>query len=438
MTISSGGVIALSGVTSEQGNGAKVQLSTGSTTNGDCVKFDANGNTIDAGSACGGGGGGSPGGTNTAIQYNNAGSFGGDTANFSWNDSTGTMNIGSSLSTVYNLTSGGALNIKANGQTGPYSLSITSATPTTSGDGGRLEINSGNGFTNGEGGQLTLTTGNGVYQGFGGIFEINTGNGGTDGGGGTIMLNAGYGNGLNQGGDIDLTAGSANNDGSGGNLNLYAGSANASSSNSNAVGGYVALVAGGAGSNTDGSAVYLLGAAGGYLQGNGGPINLWAGEGGGGTSNGGDVVIQPASTSGTGRNGQAQFKYNDFSSYYWFPDSAAFDGTASYNVGLKVPVITAADNEGTWVVMNDGTPTVSACGSGAAVAGNDNSGTITEGSVATGCTLTFSVTKGNAPVCVLSAESGLAFSYSQSTSAVTISNIGALSGTKIDYFCPTQ
>ena len=45
------------GATSAQGNGSKVQLSTGTTTSGDCVKFDANGNTVDAGAACGGGGG---------------------------------------------------------------------------------------------------------------------------------------------------------------------------------------------------------------------------------------------------------------------------------------------------------------------------------------------------------------------------------------------
>jgi len=42
-----------------QGNGSKVQLSTGTTTTNDCVKFDANGNTVDAGAACGTGGGGS-------------------------------------------------------------------------------------------------------------------------------------------------------------------------------------------------------------------------------------------------------------------------------------------------------------------------------------------------------------------------------------------
>jgi len=35
-----------------QGTGAKIQASTGSTTTNDCVKFDANGNTVDLGGAC--------------------------------------------------------------------------------------------------------------------------------------------------------------------------------------------------------------------------------------------------------------------------------------------------------------------------------------------------------------------------------------------------
>lgn len=35
-----------------QGNGAKIQLSTGAATSGDCVKFDANGNTVANGAAC--------------------------------------------------------------------------------------------------------------------------------------------------------------------------------------------------------------------------------------------------------------------------------------------------------------------------------------------------------------------------------------------------
>lgn len=44
-------------LTSTQGNGAKMQTSTGTTTTNDCVKFDANGNTVDAGVGCGSGSG---------------------------------------------------------------------------------------------------------------------------------------------------------------------------------------------------------------------------------------------------------------------------------------------------------------------------------------------------------------------------------------------
>lgn len=51
---SSGGTAPVIGAT-YQGNGLKVQASTGSTVTNDCVKFDANGNTIDFGAPCGGG-----------------------------------------------------------------------------------------------------------------------------------------------------------------------------------------------------------------------------------------------------------------------------------------------------------------------------------------------------------------------------------------------
>lgn len=41
-----------------QGNGGKIQLSTGNVTTGHCAQFDSNGNTVDAGAPCGTGGGG--------------------------------------------------------------------------------------------------------------------------------------------------------------------------------------------------------------------------------------------------------------------------------------------------------------------------------------------------------------------------------------------
>lgn len=48
-----GQTINSGGSTTNQGNGGKIQLSTGTTTTNDCVKFDANGNTVDAGGTCG-------------------------------------------------------------------------------------------------------------------------------------------------------------------------------------------------------------------------------------------------------------------------------------------------------------------------------------------------------------------------------------------------
>jgi hypothetical protein len=47
-----GQTVAPGGSASVQGNGALIQLSTGAITTQHCVKFDANGNTVDAGAAC--------------------------------------------------------------------------------------------------------------------------------------------------------------------------------------------------------------------------------------------------------------------------------------------------------------------------------------------------------------------------------------------------
>lgn len=68
---SSGGATPNISVNSAQGNGNKIQLSTGTTTTNDCVKYDANGNTVDAGAACGSGGGGGSVGANGAVQTSN-------------------------------------------------------------------------------------------------------------------------------------------------------------------------------------------------------------------------------------------------------------------------------------------------------------------------------------------------------------------------------
>jgi hypothetical protein len=68
-----------------QGNGTLIQASTGSTVSGDCVKYDANGNTVDAGAACGTGSGG---GSFTLLEEHTANNSG-TSLNFATRNVTG-------------------------------------------------------------------------------------------------------------------------------------------------------------------------------------------------------------------------------------------------------------------------------------------------------------------------------------------------------------
>jgi len=78
-----------------QGNGNKVQASTGATTTNDCVKFDANGNTVDTGFPCGSGGL-LPAGSAGCVQLSNVTTFQCDPA---FSDVSGVFTIGDSGST---------------------------------------------------------------------------------------------------------------------------------------------------------------------------------------------------------------------------------------------------------------------------------------------------------------------------------------------------
>jgi hypothetical protein len=82
-------------------------------------------------------------------------------------------------------------------------------------------------------------------------------------------------------------------------------------------------------------------------------------------------------------------------------------------------------------------PVLTGCGTSPAInsAATDIAGTVTEGSVATGCVITFGSAYSTAPNCTVSSLSGLGFSYTVSTSAITVTNIGALSSTKLAYTC---
>jgi hypothetical protein len=118
--------------------------------------------------------------------------------------------------------------------------------------------------------------------------------------------------------------------------------------------------------------------------------------------------------------------------------SSAVDTAASSTSNyLNIGNLIAGDLSKGIVNVKGTVPVLSGCGTGATVAtGSGNShGTITEGTGASGCTITFANTHTQAPDCVVKDQSGLGMSYTVSASAITVTNIGALSSTNISYVC---
>lgn len=134
------------------------------------------------------GGGGSPGGSDTQVQFNDGGSFGGDD------------------SFVYSKDN----NIISLGDVAGVGGGIQGKNATSGNDNGvSLAFASGNGFGSGTGGTMEFGSGGGGDTGDGGVVVLNGGQGGaTSGSGGSIVLSAGSaeaGNG--NGGDISLIPG---------------------------------------------------------------------------------------------------------------------------------------------------------------------------------------------------------------------------------------
>jgi hypothetical protein len=141
--------------------GWTLTLPTSAGTNGYYLQTDGAGNTTWA--AGGGGGGGSPGGSNTQVQFNDSGTFGGDTG-FTYNKTTDAVTIG------VQQTSQGSL-VLANTAAGSYSTTINASNsasaawtltlPTTAGSNGQVLTTNGSGVTSWttvSGGSLTVGT----------------------------------------------------------------------------------------------------------------------------------------------------------------------------------------------------------------------------------------------------------------------------------------
>lgn len=87
-----------------------------------------------------------------------------------------------------------------------------------------------------------------------------------------------------------------------------------------------------------------------------------------------------------------------------------------------------------------GTPVLTSCGTGSpTIVGTDLAGTVTTGSSATGCVITFARVQAAAPHCVVTwiATPLASQSYATSTTAITLTQTSA-SANVIKYFCVGQ
>lgn len=219
-------------------------------------------------------GGGTPGGSDTQVQFNDSGAFGGD-ANFEWDKNATNLYLSGRVGILPHD------NISGSGD----DLFIESGSSTGGGgDGGILSLTTGSPNGNGNGGQLALSTNAGIGSGAGGDIDITTGSGGaTSGTGGNVNMVAGNAQGGNSnGGFVGIFAGNGFGSGDGGSADFDAGNA---------------------GSTGNGGDVFIDGGAGGATSGVGGNINIIAGAAQGGNSNGGNVNINSGNHTGSGVDG---------------------------------------------------------------------------------------------------------------------------------------
>ena len=189
--------------------------------------------------------GGSPGGSDTQVQFNDGGSFGGD-SDLTWNKTTNILGINGDINFLE--TTDATKNIKV----------VNQATSNTAGN--NLSITGSNGAGTGNGGQVFIIAGNsgGGATGTGGTLRLIAGEGSGSSAGGPILLDAGGGGTTGVGGSITITSGDGGSvSGNGGNLNLFVGDSTSGNS-----GNLYAQFYDGTGTNSSGgSAIFSLGAA---------------------------------------------------------------------------------------------------------------------------------------------------------------------------------
>jgi len=176
----------------------------------------------------GGGGGGTPGGSDTQVQFNDGGAFGGDDG-LTWDKTNNILTVGTVAASGY-IGSPSAASANTNG----VDLRIFTGSGDGSGVGGTLSLTAGGGGDTGNGGYTAIVGGDGgSTSGNGGAAFTQGGNAGGSGHGGNAYLSAGSGVGGagKHGGHCMLQPGSIDTGGDIGQIMCGLGSALATTSN---------------------------------------------------------------------------------------------------------------------------------------------------------------------------------------------------------------
>jgi hypothetical protein len=212
---------------------------------------------------------GSPAGSDTQVQFNDGGAFGGD-ADFTWDKTTNILTVGSSgTNGIITAPTGSAIPLTVRGGIGSGSA------------GGALTLNGGTAGSNQAGGAASLNGAAGNGTGVGGTVTVHAGNGGgTSGNGAAVNITGGNGGSTNgNAGQVSITGG--NGAGSG-------------------FGGDVAISGGTAGSSSGGGQITLAATAGGSSGSAGGLVSITSGNGVATNQNAGTVTIATGTRNGTG------------------------------------------------------------------------------------------------------------------------------------------
>lgn len=221
---------------------------------------------------------GTPGGSDTAVQYNNAGAFGGSSTLFSWDNAGVALSVGSSATTGI-----------VQGRDHP-----------SAGTGGSLRVTAGNGGTNGQGGALTLRGGSGVGAGNNGGNVTIAGGVPADGNGGNININGQVGVGTSRAGSpISINGGDSTNAVTGGAITMDAGRGGPTGA-----GGALTLTAGQGGTTSGAGALATLRGGSGGGGGDGGGVAITGRNATGAANGGGSIVVTAGdgTTSGAAGN----------------------------------------------------------------------------------------------------------------------------------------